>query len=186
MSTGAENAVRPWVYAWIMRRTASAPAASAIAAPANATAVGLGRCRAAVTAGAHRLEAAAVTTRPPSTRSPARRSRARLRPARRARGSPGRTPAESAGLRLDTQLRSRTSGSSRQMPPALTMSSRTPGHEASRRPFAHPAEMSTHGPWQRVAIGLEASSNARTKLRACSFCRTKSGPTNPPTIKSPS
>src|SRR5678816_1455172 len=52
----------------------------------------------------------------------------------------------SRGERLETQLPSRTSGSSIQVPPALRMSSWMPGHAASFRSWTRPADTSTHGP----------------------------------------
>src|SRR5687767_15023874 len=72
----------------------------------------------------------------------------------------------SCGPRLVSQLPSRTTSWSTQVAPAFTRSSRTPGHEAMRRPFVRPADESTHGPWHSVAIGFPVELNSRTKSRA--------------------
>src|SRR5436190_18246864 len=52
----------------------------------------------------------------------------------------------SCGPRLVSQFLSRTTSSSSHVAPALTRSSRTPGHEVMLRPCVRPADASTHGP----------------------------------------
>lgn len=52
----------------------------------------------------------------------------------------------SAGTRLDTQLRSATTGSSSHVSPALVTSSAMPGHDVSVRPCTMPAEIISSGP----------------------------------------
>jgi hypothetical protein len=66
------------------------------------------------------------------------------------------------------------------------MSSWMPGHAASFRSWTSPAEISTHGPWQSVAMGFPATSKAVTSIFAFSLCRRKSGLTKPPGMTSAS
>ena len=66
------------------------------------------------------------------------------------------------------------------MPPAFRMSSWMPGHAASFRSRTRPADTSTQGPWQSVAMGLPATSKAVTSIFALALWRRKSGLTKPP------
>ena len=69
----------------------------------------------------------------------------------------------SAGVRAEMRLPSTTAASSTQSTPALTMSSRIAPTLVARRPLRIFAEIGTQPAWQMNAIGLSATSNARTR-----------------------
>ena len=81
----------------------------------------------------------------------------------------------SSALRLESQFRSRTTSSLSQIAPALTMSSRTPGHEVSVRLVTRPLDASSRGAWDSTAIGLPSASMWRTRSRAWALWRSRSG-----------
>ena len=73
------------------------------------------------------------------------------------------------------RLPSTTVASSTQSVPALTMSSRIAPTLVARRPLRIRAEIGTQPAWQMKAIGLFASSNARTRSSTVSERRSLSG-----------
>ena len=81
----------------------------------------------------------------------------------------------SAGVRAEMRLPSTTVASSTQSGPASTMSSRIAPTLVARRPLRIRAEIGTQPAWQMKAIGLFASSNARTRSSTVSERRSLSG-----------
>src|SRR3954468_3038916 len=86
----------------------------------------------------------------------------------------------SSGLRLVTRPLSTTTSSSPHFAPALRRSVWSDGHEVIVRPFATPASISVHGPWQITATGLPCSKNERTNCCTSGTMRSWSGLPTPP------
>src|SRR5262249_52430456 len=80
-----------------------------------------------------------------------------------------------APVLAEIRLPSTTAASSTQSAPALTMSSLMAATLVARRPLSILAEIGTQPAWQMNAIGLRASSNARTRPSTTSERRSLSG-----------
>ena len=95
-------------------------------------------------------------------------------PARK--GTSARTKAAaSCGVRLVSRAPWRTTSWFSQTAPALTRSSRRPGHAVRVRPAASPQDTSTRAACDIAAIGLPAASKAHTKSRTWADWRNRSG-----------
>ena len=91
----------------------------------------------------------------------------------------------SSTTRPHTRFASRKAGSSTQVAPALTRSSRIPSDPVARPPSTMPAEIAISPPWQMMPIGLPAPWIAATKSVTARERRSLSG-IQPPGITSPS